>query len=60
MSYDVKCVDFIDHDYRRKYRVIQRSGEVEFAGGMVGDSRKAKAIRDVEAEQLSDDAVAQC
>jgi phenylacetate-CoA ligase len=53
MSYDVRCVDFIDHDYRRKYRVIQRSGDIEFAGGMVGDPRKAQAIRQVEAEQLA-------
>ena len=24
MEYDVRFVDFIDHDYRRKYRVIER------------------------------------
>jgi phenylacetate-coenzyme A ligase PaaK-like adenylate-forming protein len=53
MQYDVRCVDFIDHDYRRKYRVIQRAGEIEFAGGIVGDARKTKTIRDVEAEQLT-------
>jgi hypothetical protein len=53
MQYDVKCVDYIDHDYRRKYRVIQRAGDVEFAGGMVGDPRKATTIREVEAKQLA-------
>jgi len=53
MQYDVRCVDFLDHDYRRKYRVIQRAGEIEFAGGMVGEARKAKAIREVEAERLT-------
>jgi phenylacetate-coenzyme A ligase PaaK-like adenylate-forming protein len=52
MEYNVQCVDFIDHDYRRKYRVIQRFGEIEFAGGIVGDARKAKTIRDVEAESV--------
>jgi phenylacetate-coenzyme A ligase PaaK-like adenylate-forming protein len=53
MHCDVRCVDFIDHDYRRKYRVIQRVGDIEFAGGIVGDARKAKTIRDVEVEQLA-------
>jgi phenylacetate-coenzyme A ligase PaaK-like adenylate-forming protein len=48
MVYSIEFVDFIDHDYRRKYRVIERVGDVEFAGGMVGDARKAAAIRTVE------------
>ncbi len=53
MHYEVRCVDFIDHDYRRKYRVIQRIGDIEFAGGIVGEARKAQTIREVEAEQLT-------
>jgi phenylacetate-coenzyme A ligase PaaK-like adenylate-forming protein len=53
MEYHVRCVDFIDHDYRRKYRVIQRAGDIEFAGGIVGEARKAKTIHDVEAQQLA-------
>lgn len=44
MNYEVKFVDFIDHDYRRKYRVIERIGDVEYAGGIVGDSDKLQAI----------------
>ena len=40
MDYQIRFVDFIDHDYRRKYRVIERIGDIEFAGGMVGDQRK--------------------
>jgi len=31
MEYVIKFVDFIDHDYRRKYRVIERIGDIEFA-----------------------------
>ena len=50
MHYTIRFVDFIDHDYRRKYRVIERIGDVEFAGGMVGDARKTAAIKHVEAE----------
>jgi phenylacetate-coenzyme A ligase PaaK-like adenylate-forming protein len=50
MDYRVKFVDFIDHDYRRKYRVIERIGDIEFAGGMVGDRRKTEAISEVVAE----------
>ncbi|MEM7455549.1 MAG: hypothetical protein AAF456_14445 [Planctomycetota bacterium] len=50
MNYDIRFVDFIDHDYRRKYRVIERIGDVEFAGGMVGDNRKADTIKQVEAD----------
>jgi len=52
MSVTVQFVDFIDHDYRRKYRVIQRIGDVEFAGGMVGDARKAETIQQVESATL--------
>jgi phenylacetate-coenzyme A ligase PaaK-like adenylate-forming protein len=47
MDCTVHFVDFIDHDYRRKYRVIERIGDIEFAGGMVGDNRKAKAIEEI-------------
>ena len=53
MDYTFRFVDFIDHDYRRKYRVIQRIGDVEFAGGMVGDERKNATIEKVEAETLN-------
>ncbi len=48
MHVDVRCVDFIDHDYRRKYRVIERIGDIEFAGGIVGDQRKHKTVREIE------------
>ena len=44
MAYAVQFVDFIDHDYRRKYRVIERIGDVEYAGGIVGDQQKLAAI----------------
>ena len=47
MTYRVRFVDFIDHDYRRKYRVIERIGDVEFAGGMVGDDKKAAVVQEV-------------
>lgn len=49
MEYQIKFVDFIDHDYRRKYRVIERIGDIEFAGGMVGDGAAAKesAIKEI-------------
>jgi len=47
MEYQILFVDFIDHDYRRKYRVIERMGDLEFAGGMVGDDRKSQAIQTV-------------
>lgn len=49
MAIQVRFVDFIDHDYRRKYRVIERSGDVEFAGGIVGDDKKSETVRAVEA-----------
>jgi phenylacetate-coenzyme A ligase PaaK-like adenylate-forming protein len=52
MHYQVRFVDFIDHDYRRKYRVIERIGDVEFAGGMVGDARKSEVIRCVESHAI--------
>lgn len=48
MNYDIKFVDFIDHDYRRKYRVIQRIGDIEFAGGMVGDERKTETVGQIQ------------
>ncbi len=48
MEFDIKFVDFIDHDYRRKYRVIERIGEVEFAGGMVGDADKTSTVENIE------------
>ncbi len=48
MDYRVRFVDYIDHDYRRKYRVIERLGDVEFAGGIVGDTRKSQTVADVE------------
>ena len=54
MRYNVRFVDFIDHDYRRKYRVIERIGDVEFAGGMVGDQRKADTIERVEADAMGE------
>ena len=40
MTFDVRFVDFIDHDYRRKYRVIERVGDIEYAGGIVGVDEK--------------------
>lgn len=50
MEFQVKFVDFIDHDYRRKYRVIERIGDVEFAGGIVGDDKKQQTVAEVEAD----------
>lgn len=47
MDYKIRFVDFIDHDYRRKYRVIERIGDIEFAGGMVGDEAKETAINEL-------------
>ncbi|MEZ6093931.1 MAG: hypothetical protein R3C03_06790 [Pirellulaceae bacterium] len=52
MNYDVKFVDFIDHDYRRKYRVIERIGDIEFAGGIVGDAKKASTVSEVESQAV--------
>ena len=49
MTYAITFVDFIDHDYRRKYRVIERDGDIEFAGGMVGDAGKLKTVQQIEA-----------
>ena len=50
MVFNVRFVEFIDHDYRRKYRVIERIGDIEFAGGMVGDNKKANAIQEIVAQ----------
>lgn len=50
MEYQIRFVDFIDHDYRRKYRVIERIGDIEFAGGMVGDEAKQTAINEIVAQ----------
>jgi phenylacetate-coenzyme A ligase PaaK-like adenylate-forming protein len=50
MRFEVRFVDFIDHDYRRKYRVIERVGDVEFAGGMVGDFNKSSTVNEIELE----------
>ena len=47
MDYKVQFVDYIDHDYRRKYRVIERIGDIEFAGGMVGDLNKTEAVNQI-------------
>lgn len=47
MDFVIHFVNFIDHDYRRKYRVIQRIGDIEFAGGMVGDKSKTSVIDEV-------------
>ena len=44
MDYGIRFVEFIDHDYRRKYRVIERIGDVEYAGGIVGNQEKIEAI----------------
>lgn len=50
MEFHIRFVDFIDHDYRRKYRVIERIGDIEFAGGMVGDDKKTQAINEIVAQ----------
>lgn len=50
MGFHVKFVDFIDHDYRRKYRVIERIGDIEFAGGMVGDRNKTNTVNEIVAQ----------
>ena len=47
MEYQIRFVEFIDHDYRRKYRVIERIGDIEFAGGIVGDEAKETAIHEI-------------
>ncbi len=54
MEFRIRFVDFIDHDYRRKYRVIERIGEIEFAGGMVGDDSKETAIHEVMSQETFD------
>ncbi|MEM9410719.1 MAG: hypothetical protein AAGA30_06370, partial [Planctomycetota bacterium] len=53
MNYDVSFVDYIDHDYRRKYRVIERIGDVEYAGGIVGNQQKLDKIADDQKEDAS-------
>ena len=56
MSFDIQFVDFIDHDYRRKYRVIERIGDVEYAGGIVGDEQKlAKIAKDAKNQPVKQD-----
>ena len=50
MQYHIRFVDFIDHDYRRKYRVIERIGDIEFAGGIVGDQNKDRTVREIESQ----------
>jgi phenylacetate-CoA ligase len=55
MKYEIRFVDFIDHDYRRKYRVIERIGDIEFAGGMVGDQRKLDAVSEIVSEAARQD-----
>jgi phenylacetate-CoA ligase len=50
MEFQIRFVDFIDHDYRRKYRVIERQGDVEFAGGIVGVAQKAATLQAIEME----------
>jgi phenylacetate-CoA ligase len=50
LEYQIRFGDFIDHDYRRKYRVIERIGDLEFAGGIVGDSRKLATVSSIESE----------
>jgi len=57
MEYRVSFVDYIDHDYRRKYRVIERIGDIEFAGGMVGDDKKLSAVEEIVAEATNVEAV---
>ena len=44
MHYEIKFVEFIEHDYRRKYRVIERIDDVEYAGGIVGNAQELAAI----------------
>ena len=44
MQFEIRFVDFIDHDYRRKYRVIERIGDIEYAGGIVGNQDKLNKI----------------
>jgi phenylacetate-coenzyme A ligase PaaK-like adenylate-forming protein len=45
MRYKIRFVDFIDHDYRKKYRVIEREAEVEYAGGVVGTVKNLASIK---------------
>ncbi len=57
MVYTIRFVDFIDHDYRRKYRVIERIGDCEFAGGMVGDSEKDSVVEQIEANATTQQSI---
>jgi phenylacetate-CoA ligase len=44
-TYDIQFVDAIAHDYRRKFRVIERAAdEVEYAGGIVGNAEKMQRL----------------
>jgi hypothetical protein len=44
-TYDIQFVDSIAHDYRRKFRVIERAAdEVEYAGGIVGNAEKMQRL----------------
>lgn len=52
MNYEIRFVEFIDHDYRRKYRVIERIDDVEYAGGIVGNQEKLHSIE--QASQSAD------
>jgi phenylacetate-coenzyme A ligase PaaK-like adenylate-forming protein len=40
----VRFVETFNHDYRLKYRVIERRGDTEYAGGIVGDEVKMNAV----------------
>ena len=54
MNFDINFVDFIDHDYRRKYRVIERIGDIEYAGGIVGNQEKLDKIATDNRERVAD------
>jgi phenylacetate-coenzyme A ligase PaaK-like adenylate-forming protein len=40
----VRFVDEIEHDYRLKYRVVERQGDTEDAGGIIGNQEKIRAV----------------
>ena len=42
MDFVIRFVDFIDHDYRRKYRVIQRIGDKDHATRRDGEETKRR------------------
>ena len=56
MNYDIRFVEFVEHDYRRKYRVIERIDDVEYAGGIVGNQQKLDSIARAELETSGSDA----